>query len=398
MAAGLAVCAEFAESVYPAGNLLFIAVPDEENNSAGARSAAQMLPEIAAQHELDLVAGINLDAIADDGDGSKGRIIALGTVGKLLPTAYVVGMPAHSGFPMNGLNAAAIAAAIASRLEWAVELTDDCGASPGTPPSLLGIRDGKLGYDVTTPAAAYVIVNVLTYRRTPEEVLNRFDRLCAGAASVLLAELKRRVVQQHGASHTELDKGIPLLRFEALVERLGPLGRARLDALQPAVAAGDLPLPEQCRLITQKAWGLSQLSGPAIVTGFGSMPYLPTNLSESAAAVRLRAVAMEVAEGAPARYGTAIGCAEHFAGISDMSFFGEAAESCLDVVARNTPAWKHTIRWPSQRGLANLPTVNIGPWGRDYHTPLERLHTGYAFDILPQLISDVCARLLQPLP
>ncbi|TGV15037.1 M20/M25/M40 family metallo-hydrolase [Mesorhizobium sp. M8A.F.Ca.ET.173.01.1.1] len=107
LAAGLAVCTQFAESANPPGNIFFLAVPDEENNSAGARKAAQALPFIARERDLDLAAAINLDAIADDGDGSKGRIIALGTVGKLLPTAYVIGIPAHSGFPLNGLNAAA---------------------------------------------------------------------------------------------------------------------------------------------------------------------------------------------------------------------------------------------------------------------------------------------------
>ena len=58
LAAGLAVCADFAESANAAGNLLFIAVPDEENNSAGARKAAQALPGIYEQHGLDLVAAI----------------------------------------------------------------------------------------------------------------------------------------------------------------------------------------------------------------------------------------------------------------------------------------------------------------------------------------------------
>lgn len=48
LAAGLAVCAELAESPDPAGNLLFIAVPDEEKNSAGARKAAQALPRLLA--------------------------------------------------------------------------------------------------------------------------------------------------------------------------------------------------------------------------------------------------------------------------------------------------------------------------------------------------------------
>ncbi|TGV61901.1 M20/M25/M40 family metallo-hydrolase, partial [Mesorhizobium sp. M2D.F.Ca.ET.160.01.1.1] len=44
LAAGLAVCTQFAESINPAGNIFFLAVPDEENNSAGARRAAQALP------------------------------------------------------------------------------------------------------------------------------------------------------------------------------------------------------------------------------------------------------------------------------------------------------------------------------------------------------------------
>ncbi|MER9770705.1 M20/M25/M40 family metallo-hydrolase [Mesorhizobium sp. M0220] len=250
LAAGLAVCAAFAESTKAAGNFLFIAVPDEENNSVDARKAAQVLTEIAGEHELDIFAAINLDAIADDGDGSKGRVIALGTVGKLLPTAHVVGVPAHSGFPLSGLNAATIAAAIAARVEWASELTDDSRSLPGTPPSLLSIRDGKSGYDVTTPAAAFATFNVLSYRRTPDEVLERFDRLCADAASACLAELKRRRHFQHGSAAIDLLQTIPLHRYEAVLDRLDAEARSRLGAVGASLAAGDLPLPEQCRLVT----------------------------------------------------------------------------------------------------------------------------------------------------
>lgn len=394
LAAGLAVCAAFAESTNAAGNLLFIAVPDEENNSAGARKAAQALPAIAGERGLDILAAINLDAIADDGDGSKGRVIALATVGKLLPTAHVVGVPAHSGFPLNGLNAATVAAAIAARVEWASELTDNAQSVPGTPPSLLNIRDGKSRYDVTTPATAFASFNVLSYRRSPDEVLDRFDRLCADAAFACLAELKQRRHCQHGSAAIDLVETIPLHRYEALLDRLDAEARSRLGTVGASLAAGDLPLPEQCRLVTEEAWRLSRLPGPAIVTGFGSIPYLPTNLSDRPAAARLRAIALDIAAGATARYGSAIGCADYFAGISDMSFFGEATESGLNVVARNTPMWRDGIRWPKSGGLANIPTINIGPWGRDYHTPLERLHIGYAFDVLPQVVSDVCAALL----
>lgn len=113
------------------------------------------------------LAAINLDAIADDGNGSAGRSIALGTVGKLLPTAFVIGRPVHAGFPFNGVNAAAIAAALVARLEWACELTDPGGLSPRTPPSLLSLKDDKSGYDVTTPGSAFATWNVLTYKSNP---------------------------------------------------------------------------------------------------------------------------------------------------------------------------------------------------------------------------------------
>lgn len=394
LAAGLSVCAQFAGAINPRGNILFLAVPDEENNSAGARKAAQALPSITGERDLDIAAAINLDAIADDGDGGKGRIIALGTVGKLLPTAYVVGVPAHSGFPLNGLNAATLAAAIATHVEWAPELTDQSQSEPGTPASLLSIRDGKAGYDVTTPASAYVSFNVLSYRRTPDEVLDRFERLCAQAASACLGALKQRLGPSSGPAAIDLVESIALHRYEAVANGLDGEAMARLGAVGASLANGELSLPEQCRLFIEEAWRLSGLSGPAVVIGFGSIPYLPTNLSQTPAARRLRAIAGEIAAKAAGLYGCTIACADYFAGISDMSFFGEAAESSLDVVARNTPMWRDGVRWPAQRGLANIPTINIGPWGRDYHTPLERLHTGYAFSVLPRVVSQVCVALL----
>ncbi|MGX8008978.1 hypothetical protein ACVDG8_008160 [Mesorhizobium sp. ORM8.1] len=256
------------------------------------------------------------------------------------------------------------------------------------------MREGKTGYDVTTPRTAYATFNVLSYRRSPTEVLDRFDMLCAEAASRLLQELQSRVSTHAG--QVDMAKSVPVQRYETLLEHLGGQERARLEAVSASIAAGDLALPEKCRLITEQAWELSRLTGPAIVTGLGSIPYLPKNLSELPAATRLRAAAIDVAAEAMARYGNPVDCADNFAGISDMSFFGEAAESSLDIVARNTPAWKDSVRWPRQCALPHVPTINIGPWGRDYHTPLERLHIGYAFDVLPHLIRDVCTKLLEP--
>ena len=399
LAAGLAVMAHFASLPDPTGNLLFIAVPDEENASAGARRAAPALAAVAAARAIDLVAAINLDAIADDGDGSAGRAIATGTVGKLLPTAYVVGVPTHGGFPFNGINAATLIAAIAARLEWATELTDDSADQPGTPPSLLSLRDGKSGYDVTTPATAFACWNVLSHGRDPEDVLDTFDRLCMEAAKGCLADLARRAGKSRlPESRAAATAPIRQYRYDdilaAATAQSPDLAKA-LDALGAELAASGLPLPEQCRRMTERVWQESRLSGPAIVSGFGSIPYLSTRLSSTPNARQLDAVVRAVAAASPERYGVQVACTDYFAGISDMSFFGEASEAALDIVGRNTPVWKHAMDWPEDGALGLIPIVNAGPWGRDYHTPLERLHCGYAFDLLPRLLADIVHGVLE---
>ena len=133
--------------------------------------------------------------------------------------------------------------------------------------------------------------------------------------------------------------------------------------------------------------------GPAVVTGLGSVPYLPTHLSGSPAARRLEQVVQQATRIVGLRHGATIRCDPVFAGISDMSFFGEVDEGPLGDIARNTPGWTSWIGWPEQAGVAGVPIINAGPWGRDYHTPLERLDVHYAFAVLPDLISDIVDRL-----
>jgi arginine utilization protein RocB len=397
LAAALAVAERFA-AAGSAGNLLFLAVPDEEAASAGARAAAAQLGAIAAAHDLDFAAAINLDAVADDGDGSAGRVVALGTVGKLLPTAFVAGQAAHAAFPLAGINAAALIAAIAMRLEWAAELTDASTAMPGTPPSLLSLRDGKAAYDVTTPATAFATWNVLSFTRTPAAVLDAFDALCGAAVADALAALRQRA-RRSGLPHGAGDAiaAIPVVRFaelEAELRRADPDAAAAIDRLRQELAHGRLSVPEQCRAVTERLWAASRRTAPAVITGFGSIPYLPTSLSASPAARRLAAAARTAAAATARRHDTAITCVPFFTAISDMSFLGEAEASALEVVAPNTPVWADTIRWPPGGGIGGVPIINAGPWGRDYHTPLERLHTRYGFTVLPDLVAEIVAEVL----
>jgi arginine utilization protein RocB len=92
-----------------------------------------------------------------------------------------------------------------------------------------------------------------------------------------------------------------------------------------------------------------------------------------------------------------IGSIEYFPAIADMSFVGPVDEVDLVETAQQTPLWGSSIRWDLSRGATpGVPIINIGPWGRDYHHWLERVHAPYAFEVLPVLVQSVARHVLVP--
>jgi arginine utilization protein RocB len=391
LAAGLAVIEAAAGSAGLAGNLLFIGVPDEEGNSAGARHMAGLLSGIAADRQLDIEAVINLDAIGDEGDGTLGRVVALGSVGKLLPSALVVGRPAHAVDTFRGFSAAALAGALAASLEWSPELTERSGDELGAGPTLLGTKDSKAAYDVTMPASVWMYWNVMTHRRSPSEVLDRVAEAARQAGIGLSAMLQERATAS-GASVEFAD--VAILRFETLLAEIASTGlRHRVDQAAAELVSGGIDMPEQCRRVTELAWQLSGRTGPAIVLGFASIPYLPVTLGDDAGARRLRQAVVDAAASVSRAFATSIGTIRYFPGISDVSFFGEADDRHVQAIAANTPAWPSVLAGAERFGAAGLPAINVGPWGRDYHTRLERMHIDYGFRIVPALVQEIVGRI-----
>jgi arginine utilization protein RocB len=395
LAAGLAVIEEMAATGFD-GNLLFIAVPDEEGNSAGARAMSQALAGIAAERDLDVAAVINLDATGDEGDGEAGRVVMLGSVGKLLPSALVVGRPGHAADSFRGLGAAALAGVLAAEIEWSPDLTERTSDELGAGPTLLGMKDSKTAYDVTMPARVWMYWNVMTHRRSPEEVLTTVE----AAARRSSGDLMKRLAARADASRADISLGdVIIIRHDALfaeVAAANPGAASRLQSLAAELSAGELSLPEQCRVLTEKLWELSGRPGPAIILGFASIPYLPVELRDDPAARALHNAVDAARAEIAACFQTTIGTIRYFPGISDVSFFGQADDTHVATISANTPQWTGILAGAARFGAAGLPSINVGPWGRDYHTRLERMHADYAFRILPELLKAITLRMLSP--
>ncbi|MGQ0602469.1 MAG: M20/M25/M40 family metallo-hydrolase [Anaerolineales bacterium] len=410
LAAGLAVLERFAESDNRAGNMLFIATPDEENFSHGMRSVAQRLPAIASEHRLTLSAAINLDASSDQGDGSEGRAIFLGSVGKLLPSVLVIGRPTHAGYPFDGISANLLAAEMVRQIECNPELSDTGNAMPGMgevapPPINLKLTDLKDWYDVTTPEYAWCTFNLLTHTVTPQDVLRRTCR-CVNAALddaiQLMRERAARFAERSGQPQPALKYEPHVLSFAELKERafreVGTEAKSRWAALTERMAAQPgADIPTFSRNVIEELARWARLDGPAAVVCFASLYYPPVHLdARHAAHARLHSIADYPATTHAAETGQSIRLRSYFSGISDMSFLGgRVSAEDADYIAANTPAWGTLLNFDyAALNRLDFPVVNIGPWGRDYHQRLERVHAPYAFETVPELVWRVAREIL----
>lgn len=399
IAAGIAVLEAFASDPERLGNLMLIATPDEERGSRGMRSLRDALPSIAAEFGLEIEAGINLDATSDQGDGAEGRAIYRGTIGKALPFALVVGHSSHASYPFEGISAQLIASEITRAVEANPALCDRAGGEISPPPICLEAKDLRGGYEVTTPERVWIAFNWLSHNCTARELLDLFEPTVRTAATAAIDQFKLRAqgyAAMLGTPEVVSMAALSLISVEELRDRVKQVGGseavARVIEVERGLHGSDDPLA-QTRSIVSAMVTEASLTGPAIVYGFSSLVYPSTHLSRTAQhsafadAIESARLAHELAGGPGLQY------REYFTGISDMSFFGHRP-SDVDAafIAFSTPSKALVDNVP--KDVLSFPVVNIGPWGREFHQRLERVHTPYGFEELPRFLREIIKRFL----
>jgi arginine utilization protein RocB len=234
---------------------------------------------------------------------------------------------------------------------------------------------------VTTPARVYLYWNTLQYRRTPSEVLSIAGGMAREAMERAMAKLGQRAGNANPpqAFRQEAVQVLSFAELRTQASKSDPDFEASFDLLNRELAERrDLDFPSRARLLTEFAWASTKLPGPAAILGFGSLPYPAVSLGDEALAERVMAAVNEAA----AEKGTTVSRLGYFPGISDMSFLGETSGD-LGAAEANTPIWGASFTLSVSPAY---PAINMGPWGRDYHHWLERLHAPYAFDVLPHLV------------
>ena len=380
-------------------NLLFLAVPDEEGDSAGMRGSLPVLASFIARNSLDVRAALSGEPafwVHGPGRGTGERVFFTGTTGKVMPMFFCIGREAHAGFCFDGLNAASIAAEVVSRMEGSPAFLDGVGGEVLPPPVCLKMKDLRDAYSVTLPEKAVVYFNVLTVTRSPAEVLEMCRNVASQALDAVVSRQKENVrafAERAGGGGAMPDWSTRVLCIDD-VARMAEPSRGELDTFMSGLPA-DMDAREKGIAIANRMAELAGIKGPAVIIGF-LPPYYPHRINRRATDKerRLRAVMERLCGMAESDLGN-VKLVECFTGIMDLSYMGfQGSRKELLALAENMPGWGRIFSLPMEDLLSlDVPIASLGPAGKDAHKDTERLELDFSLHAAPAML-DMAIDLL----
>ncbi len=393
------------------GNLLFLSCPDEETESAGIVSAVPELLKLRERENLSYLGVINTDYAAPRDSNQDARFVYSGTIGKLLPSFYILGVRTHVGEIFRGVDASHIAAELVSRINlnpewidtWQGMLGGDEITEVAPPPVALQMRDLKPSYNVETAGEAFVYVNWLTLAMTPDQAMHKMKDAESAALEAVFARIDTSFAEfssKGGQAQPPPDWASFILTYEMIFQEAKNCWEAtnkdkdfsdwlRAKTEEFSVAAKD-GRELSCKVVAELV-KVAQISGPAVITFF-SPPYYPSVQPEENEFTLAVKSLLE-------KSGEQIQLRGFYPYISDLSYVRLDDGIEIDSLKKNMPLFgmsdkKDTLYYPMDSiKLENIralgcPVVNIGPFGNDAHGLYERVHMPYSFEVVPQIIFD----------
>ncbi|MCP8968547.1 M20/M25/M40 family metallo-hydrolase [Ectobacillus ponti] len=396
LAAQMAMLERAAAGVFE-GNVLLLAVCDEEVNSAGMLAAAPVLLELAEEHQLKYQVCLDSEPHFPRYPGDETNYIYSGSIGKVLPGFFCYGKEAHVGEPLAGLNANLMASYVTCELELNTAYCETVRGEVMQPPTSLQQYDLKKGYSVQTPHKAAVLFNLFVMEKPMEEIVRQLKGSAEAAARSIEETYRRQAQRFAKLQHSdpkELQVKVWTLQelLDYAVQTYGAEAVARLQDIRPE--KGEDERDVAVRFVDELA-SLCNEQAPMIVLFFAP-PYYPSVSSEELP--HIRRTADHIMQYAWERHGVALQRMLYMPGLSDMSYTSlQQPLSSLEQLTGNMPLWGSVYSLPLEElAKLNVPVINVGPIGRDAHKWTERLDVAYATGPLLSLLEETIRTVLQP--
>lgn len=388
------------------GNIVLIAVPDEENLSAGMRAAVKFLDELKDKHKLNYKIMINSEPHQRK-DFSQG-IFSEGSVGKVMPFVYVRGVLAHAGKAFEGLNPLNVMSCIVRKTELNMELSDIVGNEAAPPPTWLYLKDSKLAYDVSMPLSAKGCFSILTLKQNPKMILKKLKKIYVEAFSEVIADMNRnyeKFAVSTNLKGTRLPWTTKVVNFSELYNEAessyGDVFKHRyqdkIKKLESMYNDNELSIIECNFRLIDFVYGYIDDLSPRVVYGL-IPPYYPnvSNFYFKNPDDTIKDISTKLDEFTKEKFNQTYTREYFYTGISDLSYASmDNSSEVLEALKSSMPLLGEFYDIPADSiERISMPCINIGPWGKDFHKLTERVSTEDLYIRTPQIINHAISIIL----
>lgn len=363
------------------GNVLLLAVPDEENLSAGMRGALPLLEELKEQYSLEYTLLINCEPY----QRTKGRrTLSIGSVGKLLFFVYVRGKMAHVGRESEGFSPMGLLGKILSESDQFPLFSETEGEEVSPAPVWVYARDNKHLYDASMVTGAFACMSLLHFRRSPGELSAAFEDFLKESFASQLGRLQEVYGEERDLSWEQAIRSFS--DFARSREEEGYDWQAERSELISKVEKGERTYVEATFALLERMMHARKTDRPLVVYGL-IPPYYPGVCSESEPVIQ--GLLQELKD----QGGEDFAVEKYFSGISDLSYTRvEDAQGVEETMQELMPFYgeSYSVAFDILSRL-QLPGINIGPLGKDLHKKTERVLKSDLFDTTPRLV-DIAVR------
>ncbi|MCG8565247.1 MAG: M20/M25/M40 family metallo-hydrolase [Desulfobacterales bacterium] len=385
------------------GNLILCCLPDEENMSAGMRSAVPLLARLQEKYQLKFRLMIDSEP-HERGDENTGTIYE-GSVGKVMPIVLARGRLAHTGRIFEGLNPLHLVSEFMVRTELNMDFSEAHGDEALPPPSWLHFRDGKTAYDVSIPATARAYMSVLTLGRSPGEILSALTSIAEDAFGAVVHRIQDAHDEFTGGKGGCLPWQVKVKTFDTLYGEIRRvLGeafeaefQARVDGEKARIDAGEINYMDASFELLEFCLDRCPDKDPMMILALSPPFYTPVcNDRIPDLDPRVKGLTAAVDAFAQREWNEGYAPRKYFTGICDLSY-AYPLENPDDVgeIRGNMPLWGRAYDIPfSAIEAVKMPSVNIGPWGKDLHKLTERVHRRDLYERTPRIMEWVIRSIL----
>lgn len=388
------------------GNLLILALPDEENLSAGMRSAAYLLKELEDRYNLDYQLMLNCEP--HERKNATNPVIYEGSIGKIMPIFYVRGKLSHVGQIYDGFNPILLLTEIVRKTELNTKLIDVVNDEATPSPTWLYLKDRKNVYDVSLPVSAGGYMSILTFKSSPKCIVKELEGICREAFSDTIEHMNNSYKFYTDATNQKYEKlpwEVNVKSFETLFndakkdsgQEFINAYEATMKVIKVKIEEGSLDIAEASYILIEKTFEYVHDLSPTVIIALAP-PYYPhvSNDMIKDLTLPVKDIVDELINFAHEEWKQQYETRKFYTGISDLSYaMYPENEEAIEYIKHNMMMWEGIYNIPLEviKELS-IPVLNIGPWGKDFHKNTERVYKEDLYYRTPRLIEKVIKKIL----